>query len=559
MRRLSLISSLALLAALFAVLAAFASDAPEARGKLSLAWDEYESGRCEAALAYVAGVDAIEGEGGDELAEDLAWLKVECLRNVGRYDEAAKILEGDESANYEWRDGAWRYLITEWSGSATEAERYDEALEILKRGGKFLPDDRLFPGLAASTAYRKELSSEILAGKGGRLSGGGELKVVDKAQEVAEQGWVRTCPPSEEDWSADFEDCTHWMPTAVKKLRDEGKTAWLKIPPADYRKALEFEAGKAKLEPGFGGSEVIFSKDGYSWAEKLDDSRLDAAREGLGLRGGALLLVADAARRIDLQREFISWVRGNSEDVSILIEKDELVVKKARTGRVARFRLTDWVAVFGEDSYNWERLWAEVVEELGKPMRPWVCFCGKEMVLREALSSRWDGLVTSWKGEGVASVFFASCPDHWMAVTPESLKNWGVTAADAVKRASRQASETAWELSFQKDGDKGVEYFILAGTGASAIARKPALILGLMQTIEGRDMRGQTVKVWAPLSDALVLGPASLPDEVGAEGAKKALALVGQHGAWSGPLRYKATVNLSGKPEGNFSLTGVER
>lgn len=548
----------AIAALLFFPPASISLTAPEARGQLSLAWDEYDSGRCETALGYISEIGAIEGEGAETLLEEALWLRCECLAGVGKFEEAAKLVEESWQAAYSWRDDVWRSVISEWAYSATSNGDYEGAQAVLTRGGRLAEAADYFAGLSAATAYRAELSSAVKVGREGRLTGGGELKFFETAPPASEQGWIRVCPKPQEAFG-DGDYCDEWMKSVGEKLSSEGKGAWIRLSAEDFRRAVEFEVSKSGLEADLGRPEAAFTRDGYRWYAELEEERKRAAMEGLGVRGGAKLLVAEAVRSIGLQKELVSWIRAHSDDASISVAGDDLVVKRAATGRVTKFRLTDWTEVFTEDRRSWETLWGEVLEELGRQMRPYRCFCGREMVVRETLVSRWEGLPTVWKGEGLASVLLAYCPNHWMLVTDEALKSWGVGRESAARRAAEQATDTEWELTFGREEQKGREYFVFTGTGASSIARKPGLLLGLMQAMEGKDLGGQTLKVWAPMSDALVLAPSASPDEVGEDGAKLAASMVGERHSWSGPFRYKSTVRLPKSPEGTFRLMSREK
>jgi len=533
--------------------------APEARGRLCLAWDEMESGRCKGALSYVGDIGAIEGDEGDDLAEEVLWLKAECLRLTGKYAAAAQILESEGVSEFDWRDELWEYLILDWSREATSSGNYREAAAILQRGVKNTHDPKIFEVLLRATSNRAEFAQFAESGREGRLKAGGDLRLLPLGKTPGEPEWSRVCPPEDETWWAEWQDCTKWMAAGAKKLSQNAKAAWLRYPQSDFSAALVFECEQLGIAVSMDKNRALLSRGGFPFQVDLEVSRKRAALEGLGLRGGALMVVTEADRNLDAQRELVVWLRNNAHDLGVQVDKDSFVLKHLRTGRASRFHTGDWVDMFGEEPEEWEKLISEVQEELGREKRPFKCFCGRDMVLRETLTNHWEGLISTWKEDSVGAVLIAACPKHWILVTQETLDGWGVGVKEALERSVRQSTDAAWEVNFKRGASGTGEFAVFAGTGISGIARRPGLLLGVLEALEGKDLGGQTVKVWAPLPDALVVGPATLEKEAASEGAKMAAHMLGAVDSSGSAMGYNATVKLPKRPEGSFKLVAGDK
>lgn len=546
---------LTLAALLSAAGGARAVTAPEARGLLSLAWDEMESGRCAEALKYVDSIVEVEGAPDGFIKEDAAWMRADCLLTLGRYEEAVDFLAPMNPGTNGWRDDFLYEIACQWAAELTGEGDYKGAMAALKRVGAILPKSLLLEGLAEATANRAELAGMMEKGRDGRLSGGGELKLLPDGKKPEGREWVKACPPEEGDWAVFEEECGQWASASPELLEEKGVSAWMRVPWKEFAAALKTQAGRLGMKTGDDGTNILFIKGEYLFPVEKNVALRRAAVEGLGIKGGALIATAEAERNINLQEELAGWMKKRLGGLKMSLKGGAAELTGGSAGRTTRFYLSEWVEYYSGDEPGWTKLWDEVTTELERAKRPYACFCGKPMVLRETLASSTEGLVSSKRGNGLYSVIIAACRDHWLMISEQTLKDWGVTKEEAFARAEKEAVDAAWNVIFERYWSGGAEYTVFSGTGISGIVKKPGLVLGLLTALDGKDMGGSTVHVLAPSPDSLIVGAGEITEQAGREGAKKAAGLGSRQSGQSGLLRYKESIKLPKRPEGVFNLS----
>ena len=107
----------------------------------------------------------------------------------------------------------------------------------------------------------------------------------------------------------------------------------------------------------------------------------------------------------------------------------------------------------------------------------------------------------------------AYCPKHRMYIDEVIFAQWGVTAQEVAEKCRVQASESPWELLFRKLKIGEDEVYFLSGGGATALSRNTDVLLGVVEQFSGRPMAGETVKVWAPSDEVLIVGGVDTPGE----------------------------------------------
>lgn len=270
------------------------------------------------------------------------------------------------------------------------------------------------------------------------------------------------------------------------------------------------------------------------------------------------MAVGDAAFALDEQDGLRKWVRENKGDLRVEENGQDLVLSHARTGRTFVLEPAGWADVFMSDPEQWQSFWSDLGEELGRLARPYRCFCGREVVLREVLVPDGTGLVSEERGEDYAVVLQAHCPNHWSFVTGQILREWGVSEKELFAEAKRQAVEAPWELRFERGEAEGAPYLLLAGPSASGLLKRPEVLLNVLESLEGKTFSGQSVKVWAPTSETLVVGDSSAAEEIGRAGARRAVSWLGGIAPWSGPLDYHTTVSLPKRSAGSCRILTME-
>ncbi|NOY44540.1 MAG: tetratricopeptide repeat protein [Deltaproteobacteria bacterium] len=138
-----------------AFLAAVAWAGPsQDRGWLSLAWDAHEAGLFEEALSYL-------GEIGpdSELGAEAVWLRAECLYDLGRFQEAARVLEGPGAEAVEDREAFLRDVYWDWVWAELTAGRYEGAVAVAERMARVLPDDPYAEVLLGAARFRRDRPS----------------------------------------------------------------------------------------------------------------------------------------------------------------------------------------------------------------------------------------------------------------------------------------------------------------------------------------------------------------------------------------------------------------
>lgn len=549
-----LLSAVLLAFILTAPTRSLAVTAPEARGLLSLAWDEMESGRYAEALKYIESIDVIE-DGDAQMKEDAAWMRADCLLTLERYDEAVTHLSAMDPATAVWRDDFLMETAYQWSANLTQKGDYQGAIAAVKRVESVLPRSLALKGLAEVTRNRHEIEEMVKKGRGGRLSAGGELKLVPAGKKPGGPDWVRACPPEDEDWAVFEEDCGKWLAQSPTILEGKRLHAWVRVPAGELKAAIKKEAGRLGMTTGDDGINLLFRKKDYLYPAERAATIKRVAVEGLGISGAALIVAAEAERNLDLQDELAGWMKARLGTLTMTVGDGSCELTQPKTGRITRFYLSEWVEYFSGDEPGWTKLWEDVSTELMRAKKPYTCFCGKPMLLRQALASSAEGLISAKHGHGLHSVIIAACPDHWLMVSGQTLKEWGVSKEEVFGRAEKEAVDSAWDVTFERFKSNGAEYTVFSGTGISGLAEKPGLMLGLLTALEGKDIGERTIFVLATSPDSLVVGLGDITEEAGREGARKAAMLGTRQRGMSGLMNFKEAVKLPKRPEGVFNLT----
>jgi hypothetical protein len=118
--------------------------------------------------------------------------------------------------------------------------------------------------------------------------------------------------------------------------------------------------------------------------------------------------------------------------------------------------------------------------------------------------------------------------------------------------------EAPWELRFERGEAEGAPYVLLTGPSASGLLKRPEVLLNVLESLEGRTFSGESVKVWAPTSETLIVGGSSAAEEIGREGSRRAVSWLGGIAPWSGPLDYHTTVSLPKRSAGSCRLLTLE-
>ncbi len=525
----------------------------EARGMLRLAWDSFDSLNFNEALKYLDEVPPRTA-----LLAEVVTLKAECLYQLERFSDAVTILEDDPTLNVEGRVYFLEDIYAAWAAKLVGGERYDEAKGILLDGARRMGKRSLFSAMSTVVANQAEINR--LSGTDGvtRLKGGGELKVVTQPLPEVGDGWIKVCPPGEGHYAEGVGGCREWMPVAAYALEKRGGSAWLRITREDFRKAASIESAILELDYFDGSGFIRFSKGPIAIDAVLEDALLDSVTSGAGLRGGAKMLVYDASRQLDQYLEMLSWMKKHGDRVEVESFSDHVLLKNPATGRTLPLYFDVWGELFEGSPGEWEEFWRDVTTELAMEVRPFTCFCGRDVLLRQTIVNEWEGLVAEETDDGVAVAIQASCPLHWAMVRENTLTQWEISREQLLAEVERQALESVWEIGFRRVADGGSPYLILAGWGVSSLTYRPDVLLNVLEAVDGKQLRGESVKVWAPTMGSLIVAPQKASDSVASHGARIIYKDLGPVQEWGGPLRVNRILKLPGKPVGQVRLRSLE-
>ncbi len=524
------------------------------RGRLSLARDAHDSGRCGEALRYLEEIPR-----GSAVAGDAAWLRAECLYDLGQYAAASRALEG-VGADPEERADFLLDVYWAWAWEATAREDYAAAAGVCRRGLAALPGELSLGALEGATAFRAALARMVAAGRDrGSLASGEEVAMVPLGRRPEGSGWVRAYPWDLGTPWVPRVTLGDWMPSLAARLDRTARALWLRFPAGSLARELPRAAAGAglRVHPAEGGVGLRRGQEVVPVTYREWEFR--AAAEGLGGSGAALAAVSEAHLDLEEAEAFWSWVELHRGDLVVSREGGALAVRDPRTGRSARLDPRAW----SRDGRSWggdqPELWAELRRELRQPSRPFRCFCGRDLRLREALVAEADRGAVFERGGGYAVILTAQCPWHQQTVGRDLLAQWGVTEAAAWARARADGAAVPWELWFQRGEVGGVRYLVLEGEGASGLARYPALLLGAVEAADGAGARNSAVRVFSPSSSFLVVTPAGAPERVGEAAATQAVLGASRRGRRSlDRLDYRATVELPATRVGQFRLTAAD-
>lgn len=528
----------------------------EDRGRINLAWDAHESGRCREVIPYV---DEIV-PGSPSEAEGL-WLKADCLRSLERFGEALALLESARGRTAQDWEGLVRSVAGDWAWSATGAGDYETALRVLGRGLSMLPGESSLVTFRAATAFRRELNKRLGSAREGvmrRLTTGEELVLQKERAAPPGSGWVRVYPwRGETPWvpGVTLED---WMPFVAARLAKEHRSLWVRVPGVAMDRVLAAEAGLRGLSVRRSGYEVRFIQGEEKAYGDRDEWVFRAAVEGLGVRGAVSDAVSGVVSTLRERRALLEWVSRNRGPLTVDRKDTILRLRHPLTGRAYELETDTWASSYDLESKDWNDFWSDLVGELGRAPGAFRCFCGRTALLRETLTQDPGAAQVVEKGKGYSVVLTALCPFHQQMVTADLLKEWGVSLPEAWERAKKDAGDKAWDLSFERGEEGGTRYLALRGEGASSLATRPALLLGALEAVEGSEVRGTSVQVLAPTTSSLVIvGDRVSPGKAQAA-ATRSLLRGARRGEAVERLGYRSTLKLPTSAAGLFEVRAVE-
>jgi tetratricopeptide (TPR) repeat protein len=540
--------------------ASFTAEAVD-RGKLSLAWDAHESGGCEEVLGYVQEIPP-----GSAVEAEALWLKADCLSLLGRHAEAVAVLEGPGGPSVQDRDRLLEDFYYDWALDRSGREDYDRALEVLDRALAARPGALSLAALREATRFRRDLHRTLPGGRVAagplRLTGGEVVVVRRGAERSPGPGWILVYPWNGKASWVPESTLGEWMPSLASRLDRTGRSLWLRVSGEGVRRAFEVEAKAAGLtvrreEGGWTlglGEEEVFV-DAPEWAFR-------AAAEGLGGRGAALAAVAQAKVSLESRRTLAHWIVENRGSLEVTRDGPTVRVRDPRTGRNHALDLAAWGESYDPASKEWRSFWSDLSTELARPAGAYRCFCGREAVVRETLVSEADaveaGALVVEKGRGYAVVLTALCPLHQQYVTRELLDAWGVSLRSASDRARGDALAKPWGLTFERGEENGTAYLALEGEGVSSLARRPDLLLGALEAVEGREVRGASVSVVAPTASSLVVLRSRVSREREQAAALRALLRGTRRRGGEGRLGYRTDLRLPQAASGVFEVRPAE-
>ncbi|MBE0617441.1 MAG: hypothetical protein IH608_05890 [Proteobacteria bacterium] len=283
-----------------------------------------------------------------------------------------------------------------------------------------------------------------------------------------------------------------------------------------------------------------------------------AAAEGLGVSGAASLAALRGRERLADRRDLFRWVTENRRTLEVERKGGGILLRHPGTGRTFLLDPDGWVDVFRAPGDEWRDLWSALQLELARPGRPYRCFCGREVVLREVLVEDPAEAIVLEKGRGFVAVAAALCPLHHQYVTAEVARGWQVGAPELVARIRQDAEAHPWDVSFERGRAFGSPYLVLQGEGVSALGRSPDLLLGALEGVDGVALRGVTVRVLAPTPSTLVVVSEGAPDAVIEEAAARALLGLAPRAGPVERLNFRTEVRLPSRGRGAFQLSSAE-
>lgn len=525
------------------------SETARDRGCLSLAWDAHESGDFQGAIRYL---DEIPAD--SDLSPDAAWLRAECLYDLGRYREAVGVLESGASLAIEDREAFLADVYWDWAWDATAREDYAEALDVLARSRRVLSDTRL-AALEEATRYRDELRKAIERG-GGRLSTGESVRVGEADASPGGPDWHRVHPwDAGSPWVPQV-SMEEWMPSHAEALGE--RCLWVRVPSDTLVKGLQSAAFVRGFSARVTEDGLAIGAEGETVTVDLSEWAYRAAVEGLGSRGAVESVLADAAERLAAQAELTAWIAERRGELRVSREGRVVRLVHGGSGRTFDLDPAAWTDLFQTDPRAWEEFWADLGSELGRPAHPYRCFCGRPVALREVVVARPGEALVFERGRGYGVILIALCPLHQQYVTEGLVRSWGVSAREVWDKAREDIHEQPWSVSFGRRVEGGVEGIVLEAEGLSGIARYPELLLGVLEKVQGVQARSTVVQIRVPSPGTLVVaGQHAGERELRALSARSLLdAARREHRVER--LDYRATVRLPSRGAGAFRVVPID-
>jgi len=523
------------------------------RGTLSLAWDAHESGLLEEALGYLRGIPGDSPVGADAL-----WLRAECLADLARYAEAADLLEGPGGAAVADRDGLLLDVYWDWAWEATGREDYADALRVLDRGQRALPGEGALPALAETTRFRGALAAVAARGDAGELATGEVVAIRPEGSPPRGGGWSRAYP-----WRPDLPWVSEvtledWMPRLAQRLDREGRVLWVRVERRALERRLAAAAAREGLTARGSEGEVRLAEGNEAVVLSLAEWEYRGAAEGLGAAGAAAFALLRARERLEDRRDLFRWVDEHRRELELERREGARLLRHPGTGRTFLLDAEGWSEVFRAPGDEWQEFWLDLQQELARPNRPYRCFCGREVFLREVLLEDPGEALVLEKDRGSAAVAVALCPLHHQYVTTELARGWRVGLPELRDRIRRDAEEHPWDVSFVRGKASGSSYLVLEGEGVSALGRNPELLLGALEGVDGVAARGTTVRVLAPTPSTLVVVGEGTPEATADAAATRAVLGAEPRSGRVERLNFRAEVRLPRQGRGAFQMTHTE-
>ena len=519
------------------------------RGRLSLAWDAHDSGLFREALEYLAEIPATS-----TLTPRAAWLRAECLYDLGEYAAAAAVLLSPEGSGVDGRDELLSSIFRDQMWEATARGDYGEALQALDAARQALPADPELRALQAATEFRLRVIMDLSAD--GATTG--QAAVVPEPGRPPGEEWVRVYPWQEEEGWVPQASAEEWCPECVRRARAANGSLWVRVPDSVLAEELEREARRVGLtlqSETWGWSVGKGSERAELWRMEW---RFRAATEGLGPRGAARFAVIQATEVLSDQEAILSWVDAHRGVLEQSRTERGVELRHPSTGRTFVLDPLQWAGSFREAPDVWREFWRDLSLELGRAPAPYRCFCGRPVNLREALVADSDELVVVDREGRFAVVVVALCPLHLRYVDRALLTEWKVTVATIAARARADARRSPWHLEFGRGEVEGGRYLFLEGEGVASLARSPGLLLGALELADGYGVRGTAVRVHAITDSTLVVTGNDVPESVTHGAVSRLLLEQARQGTARERLDYRATLQLPAESQGTFRLTPAE-
>jgi hypothetical protein len=535
--------------------------AAEARGWLNLAYDSFDSKLFAEAESYLK-----EAAAGSPVEEDIVYLLVEVLYRQEKYKECVALLEGGRGQVLPERVGLLEDLYSAWSWTHIETENFKVAKELVDKGTSSLGGSDYLSSLSRAYAYREDVRVAASRRRDAKLKGGGKLSLSKLGEADKDGDWLRVCPPSNEVFRTAVLTCEDWLPLTAAELDGEGLALWIAVEPAELMAALEFEAGRLAMTVNpVNSTNVLLRDKGSSTAVDVEELRTRCAVEGLGIRSAALMAAHEARDELDGFAELLGWVKANIGELTVTPYGNGITLEHPGTERTFELGYLGWLDLFSVYPDDWSVFWGELSRELGREARPYRCFCGREVFVRESYLSKSGAQATGVTADELTQVegdrwgVVAYCQKHRMLLGDETLAEWGVSRAEVLEKCRLQAIESPWELLFRTLRISGGDVFFLTGGGATALSRNTDVLLGVVEQFQGRSMAGETIKVWAPADEVLIVGGVeTTAEEVGVEADKFLRMLNMPHvapGLYNG---FEETIRLPQKRRGTVRLQAME-